>query len=175
MKTRFALIAIALLFFSALQARAEINMGIGVMGFQAWKASRIDEAKVQIERLQAEAGADKATGDRGPGEKNPLVKGADGKPIAKDRFQKNQRADQRLQQAQLNLEIAQELNVNDYFVLYLSRFKERSAFQEAARKLSVEEAADLMIAYQKSLDSSAVADAGLPVAIIPQESKAARQ
>lgn len=171
MKIR-VLVAISLFLFLGTTARAEINMGLGVMGFQAWKASRIEEAKAQIDRITGEMGADRAQGDRAPGEKLPVVKGADGKALAKDRLQKAPRIDQRLQQAQLNLEIAQELSVNDYFVLYLSRFKERAAFQEAARKLSVDEAADLMIAYQKSLDVNAAPEAGLPTAMIPGEGKA---
>ncbi|MEK7355815.1 MAG: hypothetical protein AAB250_05170 [Bdellovibrionota bacterium] len=172
MKFRIAIMFSIL--FALGTAQAEINMGLGVMGFQAWKASRIEEAKTQIDRLQGELGADKAQGDRAPGEKNPVMKSLDGKPIAKDRLQKTPRADQRLSQAQLNLEIAQELSVNDYFVLYLGRFKERAAFQEAARKLSVDEAADLMIAYQRSIDLNSSAEAGLPTAMIPAEGKTAR-
>lgn len=164
---KIRILALAILIFLANAAQAEINMGLGVMGFQAWKASRIEEAKTQIDRIQGEAGADKAQGERAPGEKMPVMKGAETKTLPKDRLQKSPRIDQRLQQAQLNLEIAQELSVNDYFVLYLSRFKERSAFQEAARKLSVDEAADLMIAYQRSLDVNANPDAGLPTAMLP--------
>jgi hypothetical protein len=45
------------------------------------------------------------------------------------------------------------LTVNDYFVLYLSQFKQRDAFVDAAKKLTPEEAADLMLAYQKYLAS----------------------
>jgi hypothetical protein len=173
MKIRPLILSVFLVLLAG-SAHAEINMGLGVMGFQAWKASRIEEAKTQIERIQGEAGVDKAVGDRAPGEKTPVVNGAGSKPLAKDRLQKSPRIDQRLQQAQLNLEIAQELSVNDYFVLYLSRFKERAAFQEAARKLSVDETADLMFAYQKSLDVNAAPDAGLPTAMIPTEGRTAR-
>ncbi|MES2963194.1 MAG: hypothetical protein V4760_04830 [Bdellovibrionota bacterium] len=172
MKFHTAIIAVLLLFAGT--AQAEINMGLGVMGFQAWKASRVEEAKTQIDRIQGEAGVDKVTGERAPGEKNPVVKGAETKSLAKDRLQKSPRIDQRLQQAQLNLEIAQELSVNDYFVLYLSPFKDRSAFQEAARKLSVDETADLMLAYQRSLDVNAAPEAGLPTAMIPTEGRTAR-
>ena len=77
------------------------------------------------------------------------------------------RVDQRVQQARLNVEISQELTVNDYFILYLSQFKNREAFVEAAKKLTPEEAADLMIAYQKHLTQSVepaqVAPATLPI------------
>jgi hypothetical protein len=169
MMSRIAIFAIFLL--SMATAHAEINMGLGVMGFQAWKSSRVEEAKVQIDRLQSELGADRTQGDRAPGEKIPVVNGPGAKSLAKDRLQKSTRADQRLQQAQLNLEIAQELSVNDYFVIYLSRFKERAAFQEAARKLSVDEAADLMMAYQRSIDMNSAPEAALPTAMIPGEPK----
>ncbi len=147
--TMIALISMTLL--SA--ANAEISQGVGVVGFQAWKTSRVEEAKLQLEKVKAEAPA--------------AAKIAELKPVksAQDssRMQKGSRADQRLEQAQLNVEIAEELSVNDYFVLYLNQFKDRSAFLEAAQKLNSTEAADLMMAYQKHLASAAASDAGLTV------------
>ncbi|HMS10269.1 MAG TPA: hypothetical protein PKE66_12335, partial [Pyrinomonadaceae bacterium] len=64
-----------------------------------------------------------------------------------------------LRQAQLNVQIAHELTVNDYFVLYLSQLKGREAFLEAAKKLTPEETADLMVAYQRHLVGSDQAEA----------------
>jgi hypothetical protein len=58
--------------------------------------------------------------------------------------------------------VAQELAVNDYFVLYLSQFKSRDAFIEAAKKLTPEEAADLMMSYQKHLAGSQDQDVIVP-------------
>jgi hypothetical protein len=108
------------------------------MAFQAWKASRVDEAKAVLEKVQKPASID------------PLKKPLPGL--------KSTRVDQKLQQAQLNLDIAQELSVNDYFVLYLTQFKQRDAFVEVAKKLTPEEIADLMMAYQKHLSGSSDID-----------------
>jgi hypothetical protein len=133
-------------------AHAEVSQDIGVLGFQAWKASRIDEAKKGIEKAQTDISAQ--------GAKSPEAKVTKAQEGA--RLQKGVRADQRLQQAQLNLETAQDLSVNDYFVLYLNQFKDRSAFVEAAQKLNAVEAADLMMAYQKHLASASATEAALP-------------
>lgn len=120
---------------------------LSVMGFQTWKASRIDDARSAVDRLS----------DQDRESATPTPKAARrGKQEIGSRLQiasKNGRPDQRLQQAQINLEMAQELTVNDYFVLYLSQFKQKEAFVEAAKKLSPEEAADLMMSYQKRLSS----------------------
>lgn len=117
-----------------------------VMGFQSWKASRIEEAKQLVERL--------GNGDH-DGDESSRKRST--KNAANSRHQalaKGARTDQKLQQAHINLEIAQEFTVNDYFVLYLSQFKQKESFVEAARKLSHEEAAELMMSYQKRLSSS---------------------
>ena len=109
-------------------ARAEINSS-GVLGFQAWKAARVDDAKQHLEKLEGQ-GVDPKKGPQEP-------------------------ARRRLQQAQLNLEIIQELNITDYFTLYVTQLKDRSSFLDAAKKLSTDETADLMMAYQKTLMADA--------------------
>jgi hypothetical protein len=125
-------------------AHASIATGdAGVLSFQAWKTSRIDEARANLERIQAET-QNPGTNDKTVANKKPLEASA-------SRQSKNVRNDQRLQQAQLNQEIAQELGVSDYFVLYLSQMKNRESLIEAAKKLTPEETADLMISYQKML------------------------
>jgi methionine-rich copper-binding protein CopC len=119
-----------------------------VQSFQAWKTSRVDEARATIEKLQSERPTtvaakilDKKTTDGNKTDASARLQTA----------QKSGRVDQRLQQAQLNLEVAQELTINDYFVLYLSQLKSREQFIEAAKKLNPDEAADLMMSYQKHL------------------------
>jgi len=124
----------------AFSARAE------VVGFQAWKANRVEEARAGLEKLQN----DKTV--------PPLATVPKQSQGAKSESrlqvsQKSVRSDFKIQQAQTNLELARELTVNDYFVLYLSQFKSRDAFVEAAKKLSSEETADLMMSYQKHLSS----------------------
>lgn len=110
----------------SLSASAEINSS-GVLGFQSWKQGRLEEAKAALEKAQA-AGVDAKKGPQDP-------------------------ARRKLQQAQLNLEINQELGISDYFTLYVSQLKDRSSFIDAAKKLSAEETADLMMAYQKAVMS----------------------
>ena len=109
-----------------------------VMSFKAWKTQRVDEAKVAIQRLQIDAALESAS---------TFEKGG--------RAPAAPRADRRLEQARLNLEIVSELSTNDYFVLYLKPFKSKDAFLEAAKKLSPEEMGELMVAYQKQLASDA--------------------
>lgn len=127
-----------------------------VLGFQTWKASRVEEARNVLERLTTDGQLDRLSGpDRSPTPQTSAkgeAKKSQARPAAK-----GGRADQRVQQAQLNVEIAEELSVNDYFILYLSQLKSRDAFVEVARKLSPEEIADLILAYQKSLTTQSVA------------------
>ncbi len=124
-------------------AYAEINPS-GVLGFTAWRQSRIDEAKGALEKIQTEAQVDKPQAAR-PQE-------------AKRKFQQ-------YQQALLNIQIVQELTISDYFTLYLSQLKDRSMMIDAAKKLSAEEIADLMTAYQRALGVPATisAEASLPL------------
>ena len=85
---------------------------------------------------------------------------------------------QKYQQAQLNLQIVQELTISDYFALYLSQLKDHSMMLDAARKLSPDEIADLLAAYQKaisSVTSASNSDMALPLSTMPTpHAKAAR-
>ena len=142
--------------------KAEARSELSVLGFQSWKTSRVDEAKTAL------AAAEKASG---AGSGSASLKNADKKSdlLRSERFQsanKNNRSDQKIQQAHTNLEIAQELTVNDYFVLYLSQFKQKEAFLEAAKKLNPDEAADLMMAYQKRLADVDQEDSNSPVGLV---------
>ena len=131
-------------------ARAEINSS-GVLGFSAWRQARIDEARSALEKIQSEAQIDKPQAARPQDVKKKY---------------------QQYQQAQLNVQIVQELTLTDYFSLYLSQLKDRSMMVDAAKKLSVDEIADLMTAYQKTLASppvSASAESSLPL-LVPKTS-----
>lgn len=141
---------LAIFILLSIQAQAEVN----VQSYVAWKTARVEDARATLERLQSERNVQSVSG------KAPEKKLNEGKPEVTSRLQpsvKAGRSDQKMQQAQLNLEVAQELTVNDYFVLYLSQFKSRDAFLDAAKKLNPDEAADLMLAYQKHLTASAPA------------------
>lgn len=108
--------------------------GNGVMGYQAWKQLQVEESKKGLEKLQALApGFSKLSA--GEIAKNPKL----------------QRLDQRMRQTQLNLEVAQELSLNDYFLIYLSQFKSKDLLAEAAKHLTPEELGELLLAYQHNV------------------------
>ncbi len=58
------------------------------------------------------------------------------------------------QQMQLNwnIEVARDLSVTDYVVLYLSQQNHPDRFQQAAQKMSTKEVAELMEAYSNTLE-----------------------
>jgi flagellar motor protein MotB len=141
------LLILSLTLLMSIGAQAVAKSDLNVLGFQAWKTSRIDEAKAAVDRLSDQE-KEAATPNPKSARKNKHELG--------NRLQvasKSSRVDQRVQQAQINLEMAHELTVNDYFVLYLSQFKQKEAFIEAAKKLSADESADLMMSYQKRLSA----------------------
>jgi hypothetical protein len=130
-----------------------------VLGFQAWKTSRVDDARSNLEKLQAEKPSQALAAITGPKPSDKKNQSEQARAMAL----RVPRTDQKVQQAQLALEIAQELTINDYFVLYLGPFKNnRDAYIEAAKKLSPEESADLMMSYQKRLIGSSEADEPTP-------------
>lgn len=69
-----------------------------------------------------------------------------------------------LDQLNWNMQVAQELSVTDYCVLYLSQQTQAKRFEIAASKLSTDEVAELMRAYAESLDSGP-SNASEPVAV----------
>jgi hypothetical protein len=143
------ILAVSSLFSASLASVAHAE--IGVLGFHAWKTGRLEEARANLERVQTDAMTEKASlVDRAPAMPSS---GVQAKDVKTARGPKGPRVDQRLEQAKLNVEITQELSVQDYFVLYLSQFKNREAFLEAAKKLNAEETAELMMAYKKELGS----------------------
>lgn len=66
-------------------------------------------------------------------------------------------------QAHLDLEIASELALSDYFTLYVAQIKDRATLNEIAKKLSSEQVAALMLAYQKQLANATTSDQQLPL------------
>lgn len=141
MRSFFSLALSACLVFAlGSLANAQPSSRLDVVGYKAWKTSRIDEAKAALQRLQVDAGLEAVS-----------------RPSSMGRIER------RLEQAKLNVEIATDLTVNDYFVLYLKPLRSKDAFLEAARKLSPDEMGELMIAYQKQLSGDAT-DGGTPLA-----------
>lgn len=78
-----------------------------------------------------------------------------------------QNFERQLAQEQWNLEVAKDLSVTDYFLLYLTQQNHRDRFYRAATKLNSAEVAELMEAYSKELGGSA-SESGPSVNIAPQ-------
>lgn len=133
---RTKILALALLSVFALPAFGSVEpTATSPLGFKDWKASRINEAKSALEKLQVEL--------------DPNLSKAQSSKAAN--LPKSQKADTRLSQAKTNLAIAQELGAHDYFVLYLSQLKTEAEVQEAAKKLDPSEVAEIMIGIKKQL------------------------
>lgn len=125
-----------------------------VLTYQAWKSLRMDEARLVLERMTYENQLEKMPQI----ERSPIgsqVKPVAAKPVKGGRAE---RADARIEQARMNLEIAQDLTVNDYLVIYLSQFKSREAMVDVARRMAPEEVADLLISHQKMSSGGQVAE-----------------
>lgn len=102
-----------------------------VLSFKEWKVDKSVQARTRYSKLESEYIAKKAV--------NP-----------KDSVLKSLYSD--LKNTKSHVDEVDELTVSDYFVGYLSRFKDqRKAFQTAAEKLDSSEIAELMTAYADSL------------------------
>ncbi len=99
-----------------------------VMSFQEWKKLKLNEAQIQSQ----------------PSENSKAAAAG----IAKAN------KSQKLEASKLALQIAQELSVEDYFALYLSQFKDKSDFVDAAKKMNPTELGDLLLNLKNSLDRS---------------------
>lgn len=98
--------------------------------YKTWKDQQIVEAKNNVVRIA-----------------NKITLARAGKLPEKElqALQPLERMDNELRVAQENLQIAQELSVEDYFVVYLSRFKARpDAIQSVASRMSKDEVAELI-------------------------------
>jgi hypothetical protein len=142
---RTLLTALALLILSQ-SAQAD------VLGFRAWKNQRIEDAKSALERTNLESTGEK----KAPAAKAIEIRANNSLMQVK----KASKAESRINQAKVNLELATEFTINDYFVLYLSQHDSPEAIPEAAKKMSPDEVAELMLAYKKRLETNH-ADIGL--------------
>jgi hypothetical protein len=154
-----ALVMVTLL--SGLAVQAE------VLSFEEWKGQRLDAAKAAYDKVFSEisssstafpspAGSAKASSPRvqGTGARvNPTSNRTQPSP-------RGARLDLQLQSAQQAIELAQELSVSDYLVLYLARLKDRGALVDAAKRLSPEQTADLLEAMQRTLAVPSIGSGG---------------
>lgn len=152
----------------------------GVLTFQAWKALRIEEARLVLERMMMETQIQQMqqtqnAAERSPGERQAVIRQAAPPALRQAvRGSRTGRVDQRLdaktdargdgkvEQARINLEIAQELAITDYLQIYLSQFRTPDALRDVARRMNPEEVAELLVAYQqKAVGPGSVADSSL--------------
>ena len=103
-----------------------------IQSFKEWKAEKINEIMNQAVTMKNMVLKIKATG---PVKNLPPL-------------------ERQLSQLNWNLEVAQDLSVTDYFILYLSQQPQADRFKLAAQKLTATEVADLMAAYAQSLNSA---------------------
>ncbi len=96
-----------------------------VMSFQEWKKYKISEAQTQSASSE----------NPKPSASNSVKSIKPVKPEA----------------SKIALEIAQELTIEDYFALYLSQFRERADFIDAAKKLNSNELGDLLLNLKNTL------------------------
>lgn len=108
-----------------------------VLGFREWKAVRVFEAKNEHAKLS--------------------------KSLKKLRKSDISRAEERaLNQARMNISIAQDLSPNDYFILYLSqKYRgQKPALLAASKKLSSADMAEILSSYQRLIEISSAPKSG---------------
>lgn len=107
-----------------------------VKGFKEWKRAKVVQAQYRLresqQTLQQTLQQARKTGLQGAS--RPSLQLTD-----------------QVRSNEMELELAQDLTVSDYFVGYLTKLPQKNAYREAAKRLSDEEVADLMTAYASSV------------------------
>lgn len=98
-----------------------------VLSFVEWKTLRVHEAQQRLERV---------------------AKSGDGLTSSAPNEDKN--SDQ--QKLNFNVDVALQLNVQDYFSMYLKNLS-KEEFKEATKKLNHEEVSELLLAYKASQEA----------------------
>jgi hypothetical protein len=98
-----------------------------IRSYREWKADRIQTATSQIAALKAR-----------------LV----GLPI---RSPLTENIKKEIDQQQWNLDVAKDLSVTDYFVIYLSQVHDADRFKQAAARMSLAEIEEMMKAYSETV------------------------
>lgn len=136
---------IILLFFtSSVTFAVAYSDSSQVLSYSAWKQEKIAKAKVQVSASKTKVARL---------EKNRIKKNQTKKSIQRTQDPQLNMAHQQLNQNEFNLEIAQDLSVTDYVVLYLSGQMQTSQLKAAATKMSVEETAQILEAYLRAVQA----------------------
>lgn len=107
-----------------------------VKSYREWKAQRVHAATSEINSLKAQMTSAQMMGHKAQVEN----------------LQKE------LSQQQWNLDVAKELSVTDYFVIYLSQVPETDRFKQAAAKMSLNEIEEMMKAYSEAVGAQTPPD-----------------
>jgi len=105
------------------------NAPTPVLSFLEWKAQRVHEAQQKLEQVN------KAT--------NPAVNWQEGKSATDPKSNE--------QKLNFNVDVALQLNIQDYFSMYLKTLMPED-FKEATKKLTPDEVSELLTAYKNSLE-----------------------
>jgi hypothetical protein len=102
-----------------------------VLSYKAWKSRRVFEAKSVVKQFKDELKVVLKTNDTSKVETQKV----------------------RVEQAEINVDIANELGPTDYFVLYLAKnfSGNQKAVREAVSKMTSNEVAEILMGYQKKL------------------------
>ena len=126
-------------------AKAPVKSSI--KSFQEWKTEKIHAASLQVETSKADLRAVKARAQGKAGYASAV-----------------RSIEQQVTQERWNLEVAQDLSVTDYLVLYLAHQGAPGKLAEAAVKLTPEETAQVLEAYIRNMGAFPAAESpkGLP-------------
>ncbi len=121
----------SVVFLFAMMANAATPLNT-VKGYQEWKQEKVQYAMTQGIAVRAQ-----------------LIKAA-----AENNKKQVEMLERQLAQLNWNVEVARDLSVTDYFVLYLAQQPQTDRFQQAAQKMSTKEVAELIEAYSNTLGTT---------------------
>ena len=104
-------------------------IGNQIKSYKEWKSEKVHAALTQTQTTRTQI----------------LKAKSEGKSSQAESLEKLEK------QQQWNMEVANDLSVADYFVLYLSQQNQSDRFHEAAKKMTSSEVAELMEAYAATL------------------------
>lgn len=108
-----------------------------IQSFKTWKAEKIQTASKQLNLTRSSVQALRLKLTAAELAKNSTLKSLES--------QANQQ--------EWNLEVARDLSVADYLMLYLANKKEGARYQRAASHLSTQEIAEVLEAYVRAIDT----------------------
>lgn len=111
------------------EIQQESAVTLVVLSFLEWKALRVHEAQQKLEKLAQTSEASAQTGATGLGDKSIDS-----------------------QKLNFNVEVALQLNIQDYFSMYLKTLTAEE-FKAATQKLTAAEVHELLLAYKASLEA----------------------